>query len=96
MSRKEDLADSLLKEQQQEKLKALQRDFEVTFATPEGKNVLKHIMQLCGYQRTSVIGNSQIGLSVLEGTLHNEAQRSVYLKIRQHLPKHILIDVELN
>lgn len=104
MGRTDDLSESLKKEQEHEKLKKqaedkhalLKRDYEVVFATDEGKNVLRDIMHMCGYQKSSVIGNAQIGLSVLEGTLHNEAQRSIYLKIRQRLPKRILIDVELD
>lgn len=91
------------KKLQQEKLKkareradAIRRDFEVCFSTPEGKSVLRWLIAECGYHESSVAGNLQMNLSVLEGTLYNAARRNVYGKLRQQLPARILRDVEVS
>lgn len=90
-----------IRKAQQEKLKkarerveAVRRDLAICFGTPEGKRALKWLMNECGYHQSAVAGNSQMGLSVLEGTLYNAARQNVYMKLRQQLPIDILKDVE--
>ncbi len=65
-----------------------------TFATAEGKKVLRHLAQELGYQLTSVVVNPQNGQVNTDGLLFNEVRRSVYLEIRQRLTKDILMEVE--
>lgn len=72
------------------------RDLQETFATPHGKRTLKHIMQICGYQGVSIVGDPTTGDVHDRGTLYNEARRNIYLELRAFIHSNILKDVEFN
>lgn len=72
----------------------LVRCLNATFKTAEGIRALRHLMNLCGYQRVSVVGNPQTGDVHDRGTLYNEARRNVYLEIRKLIHPETLMRVE--
>ena len=76
------------------KIKDLRMAFAMTFSTPDGKKVLRWIMQEAGYQKSQVGGNPGIGMNVMEGTLYNAARESLYIEIRSLVPTEILKQVE--
>ncbi len=82
------------KELSVKKLRLLKRDIEIATASSEGLNLMKWIYDLSGYSKILIAGNPQIGLNVLEGTLYNNARRSIWLEIRQLIPRRILKKIE--
>ena len=76
------------------KLKKLEQDFNQTFATGHGKRVLAHIMRECGFIDPSVTMNAQTAEINLNATLYNEARRNVYLSIRKFIRTDIIRDIE--
>ncbi len=77
-----------------QKLKLLKRDLEIAIASPEGLNLMKWIFSLSGYSKTLIVGNPQTGDIHDRGTLYNNARRSIWLEIRQMLPRRILKKIE--
>lgn len=75
------------------KLALLRKDFNETFASAAGKNTLRKIMEICGYDRSPVVGD-QNGNPLGEGTIYNAAQQNVYRAIRKLVRKDILTAVE--
>ncbi len=82
------------KELTNKKLKVLKRDLELATASPEGLNLMKWIFNLTGYSKILIVGNPQSGDIHDRGTLYNNARRSIWLEIRQMLPKRILKKIE--
>lgn len=86
------------KEDIKKKLQAEQKKwlsiFGTVFSTPEGTQALRYISNLCGWQDSVVGGNPDLGMDVMQGTLHNAARRNVYLELRRLIPARILRDVE--
>lgn len=78
----------------EQRAKSLRMDFALTFSTPEGRRVLKWIIQESGYQKSNVGGNPQLGMDVLQGTLYNAARQSLYLEMRQLIPAETLKLIE--
>lgn len=78
----------------EKKNKQLRSDFGFTFGSPEGQRALKHILKLCGFGESCIGGNTQIGMDVFAGTLHNNARLNVYLELRKFIPVDILKKVE--
>jgi len=76
--------------------KELREDFAAVGATVEGRNVLRYIMDECGYQRVSIVGNTANGDIHDRGTLYNEARRNLYLDIRKLIPVRQLKQIEFN
>ncbi len=74
--------------------KLLKRDIEIAAASPEGLNFMKWIFGLSGYSKILITGNPQSGEILDRGTLYNNARRSIWLEIRQMLPKRILKKIE--
>jgi len=72
----------------------LRKDMNETFATASGRRTLRWIMELCGYQRPSIIADPVSGNPLLDGTIYNEARRNLYLSLRRYLSQEILIPVE--
>ena len=69
-----------VQQEKQEKLKKrLMRCLNATFASEEGRVVLHFLMDICGYQKTSITGDPRTGDLQDRGTFYNEARRSVYL-----------------
>lgn len=71
----------------------LKQDFDATFGTGHGQRVLRHIMTICGYDKSSVVGD-QFGNPLAEGTIYNAAQQNIYRAIRRLVRHEILIPVE--
>ncbi len=74
--------------------KLLKRDIEIAAASPEGLNLMKWVFGLSGYSKILIVGNPQTGDIHDRGTLYNNARRSIWLEIRQMLPKRILKKIE--
>ena len=74
--------------------KQLRFDFAITFGTPEGRRVLRWLMEQSGYQKSNIGGNPQLGMDVLQGTLYNSARQAIYLEMRQLIPAETLKQVE--
>lgn len=68
--------------------------FGTAFSTPEGMHALRYIMNICGYQDSVVGANPDLGMDIMQGTLHNGARRNIYLELRKMIPSHILKQVE--
>lgn len=68
------------------------------FSSEAGREFLRWLVDETGYQRPSSVYNSETGEVVLNSTIHNEARRSVYLRVRFLLRSRpdILADVENN
>ena len=72
----------------------LRKDLNETFATAAGLNSLRWLMEMCGYQRPSIIADPANGNPLTDGTIYNEARRNLYLSLRKFLKSEILIPVE--
>lgn len=72
------------------------QDFRETFATPHGRRALRIIMEACGYQKRSTVMDPTTGDALVNGTIHNEARRSVYIGLRELLDRETLIAVEID
>lgn len=72
----------------------LRKDFNETFASAHGQRVLKYIMDVCGYQRSSTTVDPTTTKIITDNMLYNEARRNLYLSIRSFLKAEILIQVE--
>ncbi len=82
------------KEKAEKTNKLLMRDIEVASASPEGLNLMKYIFDLTGYSKVLIVGNPATGDVHDRGTLYNNARRSIWLEIRQLIPKRILKKIE--
>jgi hypothetical protein len=78
----------------EEKRKQLRRDMAFCFGTPEGRRVLKHIMDLTGFCREKIGGNPQIGMDIYAGLLYNCSREQVFLELSKFIPANILRDAE--
>lgn len=81
------------KKEEAAKFALLRKDFDETFGSAAGRNTLREIMKICGFNRSPVVGD-QFGNPLGEGTIYNAAQANVYRAIRRYLKKEILIAVE--
>jgi hypothetical protein len=86
-------AQAAKKKEEAAKHALLRKDFDETFSSAAGRNTLREIMKICGYDRSPVVGD-QFGNPLGEGTIYNAAQANVYRVIRRYLKKEILIAVE--
>lgn len=68
------------------------------FSTESGKEFLKWFMSECGYQSPSSVVHGETGEISFNATIHNEARRGVYLRVRNLLASRpdILAEVENN
>jgi hypothetical protein len=80
----------------QAKERQLKEDLAVTFGTPAGRRTLAYIRDICGFSKSCVGGNPQLGMDIKDGTLYNAARQSIYLELRQLIPVRILKPVEFN
>lgn len=72
----------------------IKKDISETFATASGRNTLRFIMDICGYQKSSITADPNTGEIFMDGTLHNEARRNLYLVLRSYVHRETLIAVE--
>ena len=76
------------------KKKKLRQDMAKVFGPPEGRRVLRFLMDLGGYKKLKIGGNPQLGMDVSQGTYYNCAREQVVLEFLEHVPVYILKDVE--
>lgn len=84
-------------EQQKEfekRIKNLRIDMAITYGTPEGKRVLKWILDQCGFHKSCIGGNPGLGMDVAQGTIYNAGRESLYIEMRQLIPSETLKQVE--
>jgi len=79
---------------EKEKAALLKRDIRETFATGFGQRTLRYIMDLCGYQRPSVVADPSSGEVMTQSTVYNEARRNLYLTLRKYVSVDVLRKVE--
>ena len=72
----------------------VQNVFAEVCAKDTGIIIIRHLMDLCGYQKVSVVGNPATGDIQDRGTLYNEARRNLYLEIRRLIPLRYLRQIE--
>ena len=77
-----------------ERTKRLSNLFNDVCITAEGILVLRHIMQICGFQKTSIVGDPTTGDLQSRGTFYNEARRNVYLELRKFIKPKFLKKIE--
>lgn len=83
------------REKKKRAIALLRKDFDETFASAAGQNVLRWIMDQCGYQRPSVtVDPASTEINPLS-TVYNESRRNLYLGIRALTNRDILAKVEL-
>lgn len=73
---------------------ALLQDMNETFGSASGRNVLRHLMRICGYQQTSVTLDPTTRDVQIHAMMHNEARRGLYLEIRSFIREDTLAAVE--
>lgn len=81
-------------EKQEKQRKRLQRCLNAAFASEEGRVALQYLMEICGFQKTSITGDPRTGDLQDRGTFYNEARRAVYLELRKLIRPDILKQVE--
>ena len=72
----------------------LKRDLNDVFSSPAGRRVLCWIINLCGFHKADTVADPTSGEIMIRSTIYNQARRNLYLAIRIHIKKQILIDVE--
>ncbi len=86
------------KEKQQQQILKQQKELKDIFAQvctmAEGILALRHLMDVCGYQKISIVGNPVTGDINDRSTLYNEAQRNIYLGLRKLIPYKFLKQIE--
>ena len=78
----------------QAKRKQLTRDMALCFNSPAGSRVLRHLMLICGYKKSKVGGNVNLGMDVEQGTLYNSARENVCIEFLEFVPVYIIKNVE--
>ena len=68
------------------------------FATDSGKEFLRWLAKECGFHSPSSVVNAETGEISFNATIHNEARRGIYLRVRALLESRpdILAEVENN
>ena len=88
----------LNKEEQQKvlekKRKILSGDMAVCFNTPEGRNVLRYLLTICGYAEGTIGGNVAMGMDILQGSFYNACRRQIAIEFIEFIPDYILKDVQ--
>lgn len=86
------------KEDHEKRKRAIAKAACETFATGSGKVFLRWLMKECGYNSPSSVLNAETGDINFNATVHNEARRGVYLRVRGLLASRpdILAEVENN
>ena len=76
------------------KKKALRQDMARVFGPPEGRRVLRYLLDICAYRQSKVGGNPALGMDIFAGTLYNSARELVCIEFLEYIPKYILKDIE--
>ncbi len=71
---------------QQEQLKQLGECVAIASATPEGIVAFRQLMNMCGYNLSSMVIHPQTGIVNTEGTIYNVGRENIWKEIRQLIP----------
>lgn len=82
------------KAQREKKMLRLIRCANTVFATEEGLVVLRHLVEICGYDKTDVVGDPQSGDVLDRATFYNVVRRGLYVELRKLIKPDILKRVE--
>lgn len=77
-----------------QKERRIAADMNEVFATGAGMNVLRWIMDECGFLKPSVVYNKETYDVQDKATVYNEARRNLYLRLRKYLKPSITTPVE--
>ncbi len=58
----------------------------VAASSPEGIITFRQIMHMCGYNKSSLVGNHKTGAISSEGTIYNVGRENIWKELRQLLP----------
>lgn len=70
------------------------RCMNVVFASEEGLVVLRHLVEICGYEKSDIVGNAQTGEVLDKSTFYNMVRRGLYVELRKFLRSDILKKAE--
>ncbi len=73
---------------------ALAKTVTAVAATESGKELLKFLHRICGYDQTSLVLNRTTGEIDMAASTFNEVRRGVYLQLRPFVPVAVLRDIE--
>lgn len=73
----------------------LKADIARVAGTSEGLALFRYLMNVCGYQKPSVVANPQTQEVNVNSTIYNEARRNVWLGLRMLIPHDRLTFIEL-
>jgi DNA-directed RNA polymerase subunit M/transcription elongation factor TFIIS len=76
---------------EQEKMK---KAVEAVAATDAGKELIKFLHRVCGYDQVNLVMNRQTGEVDTVATTFNECRRGVYIQIRNLVPAEVLKEIE--
>ncbi len=58
----------------------------IAASSPEGLVAFRHLMNMCGYNKSVVCGNPATGDVHDRGTLYNAARENIWKELRQFIP----------
>ncbi len=73
-------------DREREKLGQLKQCVAIAASSPEGLVAFRHIMTMCGYNKSIVSGNPATGDIYDRGTLYNAARENIWKELRQLIP----------
>lgn len=78
------------KEAQQKKQLRLIRCINTVFSTEEGLVVLRHLVEICGYDKGDAVASVQNGEILDRATFYNVVRRGLYVELRKLIKTDIL------
>jgi len=66
----------------------------VACAKSEGIQLMRYLMEICGYQKIDTVMNPATGEINPIASMYNQARRNVYVELRRLIPKRILTKIE--
>jgi len=72
----------------------MEKAVEAVAATDSGKELLKFLHRICGYDQVNLVVNRQTGEVDTVATTFNECRRGVYIQIRNLVPVEVLKEIE--
>jgi hypothetical protein len=74
----------------------LKKAVEAVVATDNGKDLIKFLHRICGYDQDNLVLNRQTGEVDTVATTIHEGRRGVYLRVRALVPIEVLRQIEYN
>ena len=82
------------KQTREKKQLRLIRCLNTVFASEEGLVVLRHLVEICGYDKSDLVANVQSGEILDRATFYNAVRRGLYVEIRKLIKTDILKQAE--